>query len=256
MLKSIPRIMLTTTATLGLAFGEEKPKDERLYELRTYHAEHGKLDRLLTRFRDHTFGLFEKHGMTNVGYWVPVENKGNLLIYLISHKDRTTRDESFKNFVEDPAWKTAAAKSEEDGKLVSNIDTVYLTSTDFSPGFQGRGADGAERLFEMRTYTTTEGNLEALKARFRDHTVALFEKHGITSLGYYTPAGDQPPNTLLYFLAHKDAEAAENSFAGFRADPEWVAARKDSEDKAGGSLTAPDGVKSVFLRPTDFSPVK
>ncbi len=245
--------MLAATATLGLALGKEQPKDERLYELLTYRAGPGKLEDLLKRFRNHTYGLFEKHGMTNVGYWVPVENNGNVLIYLLSHKDRATRDESFKNFVEDQAWKSAAGKSEEQGKLVSNIDTLFLTSTDFSPGFPKDLNDGTEHLFEMRTYTTTEGNLDPLKARFRDHTLALFEKHGITNFGYFTPVNDQPAagNTLLYFLAHKDAEAAERSFSEFRADPVWVEAKKASEETVGGSLTAPEGVNTVFLKPTD-----
>ncbi len=254
----ICRILFSSIAITALAHAEDKPQDEHLYELRTYHAEPGKLDELLSRFRDHTYDLFEKHGMTNVGYWVPVENKENVLIYLLSHKDRATRDESFKDFVSDPEWKQVSEKSEENGKLVSGIDTLFLVSTDFSPGFSNGLGDEAERLFEMRTYTATAGNLEALKARFRDHTLALFERHGMTNLGYFTAAQDQPDaeRTLVYFRAHKDATAAEKSSSEFRADPEWVEARQASEEKAGGSLTAPGGVRAVFLKPTDFSPVK
>lgn len=240
-----------------LATAEEKPPDTRLYELRTYHAEPGKLEDLLARFRDHTVRLFEKSGMTNVGYWVPVEDKDNLLVYLLSYPDRIARDASWKTFLADEDWKKAAAASEANGKLVGKIDQLFLTSTDFSPGFAAAG-DKAERLFEMRTYTTPAGGLPALHSRFRDHTVALFSKHGITNLGYFQPTPDQPAagETLLYFIAHKDAATAKKSWDAFRTDPAWEAAKKASEEKAGGSLTVPDGVKTVYLKPTDFSPVK
>lgn len=236
---------------------EEKPADARLFELRTYHAEPGKLDALLTRFRDHTCKLFEKHGMTNVGYWVPVGNPDRLLIYLLAYPDRVARDAAWKGFLADEDWKKAAAASEVKGKLVGKIEELYLTATDFSFAFTP-SAGGADRLFEMRTYTTTPGKLPNLHKRFRDHTTALFAGHGMTNGGYFqmTPGQKGADDTLLYFLAHKDAAAAEKSWAAFRADPVWVTAKKASEDSAGGSLTTPDGVKSVFLKPVDFSPVK
>jgi hypothetical protein len=135
----------------------EKAPDSRLFELRTYYAEPGKLDHLLARFRDHTTKLFEKHGMTNIGYWVPVDNRDNLLVYLLAYPDRAARDASWKEFIADEDWKKAAAASEADGKLVGKADQLFLTSTDYSPGFSTVSDEG-ERLFEMRTYTTTKGN--------------------------------------------------------------------------------------------------
>ncbi|MCW1883203.1 NIPSNAP family protein [Luteolibacter flavescens] len=252
-------LVLGLLAAVSLAVkAEEKPRDTRLYELRTYHAEPGKLDALLTRFRDHTCKLFEKHGMTNVGYWVPVENKDNLLVYVLSYPDRAARDAAWKGFLADEDWKKAAAASEVNGKLLSKIDELYLTSTDFSPGFPANDAGGAERLFELRTYTTTPGKLPNLHKRFSEHTMGLFKKHGMTNGAYFKPVPGQPAadDTLVYFLAHKDAAAAEKSWTEFRADPVWVAAKKASEDAAGGSLTVPDGVKSVFLKPVDFSALK
>lgn len=262
--------------TLGESSFEPKIEG-RLLELRTYHAATGKLDALLTRFRDHTCKLFTKHGMTNVGYWVPVENPDNLLIYLLAYPDKESRDASWKAFMADPEWKKAAADSEVDGKLVEKVDQIFMTPTDFSEGFAAlvpdepqtgvdlqrpegrrRAPIGNDHLFEMRTYTTTPGHLPNLHARFRDHTMALFKKHGITNLAYFqfTPDQSGAENTLLYFIAHKDAESAKKSWEAFRADPDWVAAKAASEKEAGGSLTTPDGVKSVFLMPTDFSPVK
>ncbi len=108
-------------------------------------------------------------------------------------------------------------------------------------------------VFELRTYTTLEGKLPALLARFRDHTIKLFEKHGIESVGYWVPA-DAPrsQNTLVYLLRHKSREAATASWAAFRADPAWQKVQKDSE--VDGKIV--DKVESLFLSPTDFSKLK
>ena len=125
-------------------------------------------------------------------------------------------------------------------------------------------AENDTRLYEMRVYWAAPGKLDALHARFRDHTTKLFEKHGMTNVSYWNLAADQKGaksplvagNTLIYLLAHKSEAAAKASFDAFRADPAWVAAKEASEKKAGGSLTIKDGVKSEFLVPTDYSPVK
>ena len=106
------------------------------------------------------------------------------------------------------------------------------------------------RVFEMRTYHTHEGKLPALLARFRDHTTKLFEKHGMTNIGYWVPKTQ--PNTLVYILAHKSEEAAKASFDAFRKDPDWVKARVASE--AAGKIVVK--VDSVFMDPTDFSKLK
>ncbi len=84
-------------------------------------------------------------------------------------------------------------------------------------------------IYELRTYTTAEGKLPALHKRFRDHTVALFHKHGMTNVIYWTPTNK--PNTLIYLLAHTSRKARDKSFAAFRKDPAWLkalaASRKD-----------------------------
>ena len=106
------------------------------------------------------------------------------------------------------------------------------------------------RVFEMRTYYTHEGKLPALLSRFRDHTVKLFEKHGMTNVGYWVPK--DKPNTLVYILAHKSQAAAKASFDAFRQDPDWIKARDASE--AAGKIVVK--VDSVFMDPTDFSKLK
>lgn len=109
------------------------------------------------------------------------------------------------------------------------------------------------RVFEIRTYTATEGKLEELHARFRDHTLALFEKHGITSIGYFKP--QDPPlrqNTLVYILAHPSREAATKNWEAFHDDPEWKKVKEASEEH--GPLTT--RIESVFAEPTDYSPMQ
>lgn len=243
--------------TAGQAAAAEPEETHRCYELRIYHAAEGKLEALHARFRDHTTGLFTRHGMTNVGYWVPVENSGNQLIYLLSYPSEAARELSWKGFLADPAWITAKAASETSGSLVAKIENRILTQTDFSPAMKIDPV-GAPHAFEIRTYTASSGNLKNLLARFRNHTVGLFSKHDMQHFGYFTPAAGQPgtDDTLIYFLAHASNEAHAASFDAFRVDPVWVQAKTESETAAGGSLTAENGVISVLLKATDYSPVK
>ena len=246
--------LLLFTATMTVTAAD---KDTRVFEMRTYYAAPGKLDDLNARFRDHTVKLFEKHGITNIGYWVPIENTENKLIYVLAYPSREARETSWKEFQADEDWKKARAESEANGKLVLKVEQRFLTATDYSPMIQPSKGTG-ERVFELRIYTTTPNNLPLLHARFRDHTMTLFAKHGMTNLVYWQLMPDQAgaENTLVYMLAHASEDAAKASFAAFRADPDWIAAKAASEEKGGGSLTVPDGVKSVFLKATDYSPTR
>lgn len=108
----------------------------------------------------------------------------------------------------------------------------------------------ATKVYEMRTYYTLPGRLPALNARFRDHTLKLFEKHGIKNVIYLTPVDEE--NKLVYLIAHQSREAAKKSFADFGADPDWKKARDASE--ADGKIV--EKIESVFLKPTDYSPLK
>jgi hypothetical protein len=106
------------------------------------------------------------------------------------------------------------------------------------------------RVFELRTYTTNEGKLPDLQKRFREHTVDIFKRHGMTSIGYFTP--QDKPNTLTYILAFPSKEAATKSWADFRNDPEWKKVSADSE--LNGKIVT--HVDSVFMDPTDYSAIK
>ncbi len=107
-----------------------------VFELRVYHAAEGKLDALLARFRDHTMALFTKHGITSVGYWVPVDEgelKGRTLFYLLKYPSREEATLRWKAFQTDPEWVKARAASEANGKLTIKTESTFLALTDFSP---------------------------------------------------------------------------------------------------------------------------
>jgi hypothetical protein len=249
--------ILSVTVLLGCtALSSAAEPDARVFEMRTYWAPAGKLDALNARFREHTLKLFETHGMVNIGYWMPIENPDNRLIYLLAFPSREAREASWKAFFADPQWQEVRKQTEADGKIVEKVESLLLRATDYSPQITVGVAE--PRVFELRTYTASPGNLDHLHARFRDHTLTLFERHGIRNFGYWTPLDDQPGagDTLIYLVTHESVEAAQASFGAFRQDPEWLAARKASEEKAGGSLTAPNGVQSLFLRATDYSPTR
>jgi len=111
-------------------------------------------------------------------------------------------------------------------------------------------AQSKGKVFELRTYTTNEGKLDALQARFRDHTTRIFKKHHMTNVGYWVP--QEKPNTLIYIISHESRGAAKANWDAFRADPEWQKVQKESE--ANGKIVAK--VESVFMDATDYSPLK
>jgi hypothetical protein len=138
LLQSLPAAALlpaSAWASLQQEKGETGKTSTMVYELRIYHANEGKLDDLLRRFREHTTKLFERHGIKNVAYWTPTDDplKGKTLVYMLAHPSRDAADANWKAFREDPEWISVRDKSEENGKLVEKIESTYLEMTDFSP---------------------------------------------------------------------------------------------------------------------------
>ncbi len=239
------------------AAGCDTKATEAVYELRIYHIAPGKAEGLHNRFRNHTLKLFKKHGIESIGYWMPVDEKDQRLHFLLRYPSREARETSWKAFVADPAWKSAYKASEANGKLVEKAENPFFVETDYSPKVK-KGNVSKGGVWELRDYTTPAGRLEHLDARFRDHTITLFAKHGMGNQGYFHLMNDQAGagTRLVYFLTHKSQAAAKASFSAFGQDPAWKSAREASERAAGGSLTVQGGVKSVFLMPTDYSPTK
>jgi NIPSNAP len=139
---------------------------------------------------------------------------------------------------------------------------VLVLATDAAAQAQGRGPQPTppcgpnltiknvaqqSRCFELRTYTVREGSsIDLLHSRFRDHSTALFKKHGMTVIGYWQPVAK--PDTLIYILAYKDAAARDASWAAFNVDPEWVKTRTEMQVAV--------QVDNVFMSATDYSPMK
>jgi len=226
-----------------------------VYELRVYTTHTGKMPDLLKRFREHTCALFERHGMKNIGYWLPVETQDqDTLYYVLEHKSRNAAKASWAAFGADPEWKQVASASEANGKIVTKVVSTFVEPTDYTPA--KIPALTGKHVYELRTYTTNEGKLADLDARFRNHTMKLFEKHGMTNVLYTHPldADKGAGHILIYFLAHDSVAAAKKSFDTFRADPEWVKVRDASE--ASGPILKISPPASIFLTPTDFSALK
>lgn len=218
------------------------------YELRTYHCYPGKLDDLLSRFRNHTTRLFEKHGMENIGFWIPSDGNEPILYYVLGYPGKAAREAAWKAFQGDPEWQEVARKSELNGKMVVKITSRFMTlNTSLTPTINLNAA-GEARLFEMRIYDGYPGKYPALIRRFRDHALGLFEKHGMTNIMYF----DTEDGSLLYFRSHPDAETAARSLTAFRSDPEWIKVCEESEKN--GKIVEKMG--GVFLKPTDFSPLR
>jgi hypothetical protein len=229
-------------------------EDTRCYELRVYTANEGKLEALNARFRDHTCKLFEKHGLTNVGYWVPEDTSDNRLIYVISSPNRAAHGKSWKAFLNDPDWKKAFANSTKDGRLVGKIESTFMSATDYSPPVKSVIAK-KERVFELRTYVTAPNRLDNLHARFRDHTCGIFETHGMTNIAYWTPTDEKKgkSNTLIYIISHSNTPQAKKNWKGFIGDPEWKKARTASVKDGKILAKAPH---KVFLKAVDYSQIK
>jgi hypothetical protein len=254
-MKTLLRLVSVVLLGLFVAASVRAADIGAVYELRIYTVFPGKMPDLLTRFRDHTRTIFERHGMVSVGYWLPVDTKdGDKLYYILKHANRDAATASWKAFGADPEWQAVAKASEANGRIVSHVDSTFLTPTDYTP--VATDLTGGAHVFELRMYSTNEGKLDALDARFRDHTIALFNRHGMTSLFYWHPmdADKGAGRKLVYLLAHHSKEGAAKAWDAFHADPEWVKAKAESEKN--GSLLIPDGVKSIFLTPADFSAIK
>lgn len=237
----------------------DEPQQEpasMVYELRTYTTPEGKLPELLARFRNHTMKLFAKHGITNVIYWTPTD-KPHTLVYLLAHKSEQAGKDSFAAFRADPEWIKVKAESEAAGSLTTKVESLYLRPTDYTPKATVAEIvqDKPGLLYELRIYTAAPGKLANLNARFRDHTLKLFEKHGMTNLVYTTPIAEPLSGaTLVYVLAHKDRAAADASWKAFVEDPEWKQVAAASQ--VDGPLLAKEGVARMYLTPTDFSPLQ
>ena len=233
------------------AFSQQTAKIKSNYfEIRKYYANPGKLDALIKRFQDHTVALFEKSGMENIAYFLPVENNDNSLTYILGYPDEEARERMWNQFMNDPEWQKAYKESIVDGALVAKIDQTFMT---LAPGLNEMPMPSESGIFQLRIYTCFDGKIDDLITRFKDHTQNLFERQGLKNYPYWLTTekeGAQPK--LVYLIGHKDQAAFEAAFQAFLKDPDWVKARDASE--ANGKIV--EKVDATFFKTLPFSPMK
>jgi len=139
-------------------------------------------------------------------------------------------------------------------KAVVSMIAVLTLGLGFATPRPAAAAEAAAgKVYELRIYQCHPGKLDALNARFRDHTCRLFRKHGIELVGFWVPTvGDEAADTLYYIVAFPNAEAQKKSWDEFRADPDWKAAKAASESE--GPIVKQ--IQSKNLKATDYSPLK
>jgi len=256
------------------SFAEPKPKPEpelepepaestepdyTQYELTVFMAKPGKLAAVHDWLRTHHENVFAKHGATNIAYFTPTgPNPDNQILTIHRYSSLPALLKTSRAIKADPLWQPMDTDLNTPESLLESATSIRLKPTDYSPEFTPSESK-VPRVFELRVYTCpSPEKLFYLHDRFREHTMKLFAKHGMENLVYWKPMdGEQYDVKLAYLLSHKSEAAAKESFASFRADPDWLAVKKASEEKAGGSLTnAERGVVSEFLEATGYSPLK
>ncbi|MCE2463187.1 MAG: NIPSNAP family protein [Dehalococcoidia bacterium] len=215
-----------------------------IYELRLYETVPGRLPALNDRFAKHTVGFFKKYGVRMLGFWTDDIGSTNLLSYIVSFESSSERESTWKAFRADPDWLEVRAETEKDGPLLARVRNTIMRLTSYSPEPVINS-----NVQELRDYQSMPGKLDALNARFANHTIPLFEKHGIENIGYWTDDVGTSEQ-LIYMLGYPSLGDREKSWASFQADPEWQRVRAETEKD--GVLTAK--AVNTIIRLTPYSP--
>ncbi|MDN3202938.1 NIPSNAP family protein [Algoriphagus sediminis] len=222
----------------------------KYFEIRKYYAHEGKLEDLIARFENHTFSIFERIGMENIAYFLPVDNQENTLIYILGYPDKASRDRLWEQFLNDAEWTEAYQKSTENGALVKRIEETFMV---LAPGLNQLPKPLPSGVIQMRTYHCFDDKLFDLQRRFKDHTQELFERQGLRNYLYWvTDEEDGSQSKLVYLLGHRNQMAFDEAFQNFLKDPDWIKARDESE--ANGKIV--EKVDAVMLKTLPFSPIK
>ena len=215
-----------------------------LFEHRVYTAVPGKLPALNDRFANHTVGFFKQYGVGMMGFWTDDIGVSNQLTYITTFNTMADRETKWAEFGSDTKRQQVFAETEVNGPLVAVVENTFMRLTPYSPSPQL-----SSKVQELRVYDTLPGRLPALHDRFANHTMALFERHGIQNVAYWTEdVGTN--NRLVYMLGYESLADREKSWASFGADPDWKKAREASETN--GSIVRKS--RHRIMRLTDYSP--
>lgn len=215
-----------------------------LYENRVYTAVPGKLPALNNRFANHTIGFFDQYDIGILGFWTDEIGVSNQLTYILTFDDVTDRAKKWGPFAADPKRLEIFAETEVDGPLVAYVENSFMRLTPYSPEPQL-----SSKVQELRVYDALPGRMSALHDRFSNHTMGLFEKHGIQNIAYWTEDVGTS-NRLVYMLGYESLGDREKSWASFGADPDWQKARAASEED--GPIVRES--RHRILRLTAYSP--
>jgi hypothetical protein len=248
------KYLITSFIVLIMAVSGIAKPDPRVFELRVYHCLDGRRPALIKRFQEHTTRIFEKHGMENIAYFLPTsDEQKNDLIYILAYPSIEAREASWKAFMADPEWQKVAEESQKDGKIVASVDANFMKIEPELTEILKLNAQNPARAFELRSYYCFPGRYPNIVNRFRDHTRALFEKHGMENIAYWgTVDKDQKQPHLIYLLAYPSEAARKESWGTFGKDPVWIAAKEASEADA----KIVERVVSVMMEPLPFSKIQ
>jgi hypothetical protein len=251
-------IAAAATASLASAQSPAPPatsaRETRTFELRTYYAAEGQLDALHARFRDHALRLFQKHGMTPIGFWSPEGNPENKLVFLLAYPNRAARDAAWKSLATDPEWVRARRTTDRSGKLVKYIEEEYLTPTDYSP-VVATGQNVEPRTFELRISTLRSTEVGKMHTLLRATGMQELQEQGLTPIGFFTLDAPRSSSEITFVtLLARNGEPVKTTKS---VDPILLLTLGQPAMKpTTGTITATDGKKSEVLKPTDYSPLK
>ncbi len=215
-----------------------------IYEYRTYEATPGNIG-ALNKHLEVASGLFAKHDLGVLGFWTEEFGASFQVNYMWIYEDMEDRQKKLAAFGSDPDWrKQVEQETAEHGVVVARTHNIMFQPTAYCPESKMGG-----NVQELRIYDAMPGRLPELHNRFANHTMGLFEKHGMTNVGYWTEAFGTS-SRLVYMLGFPSIADRENSWRAFGSDPDWQKARSESE--VNGTLVG--GIKNVLLRPTAYSP--
>ncbi len=226
----------------------------RYHELRLYTVASNKMDGVLERFRETVDPVRQKHGIRTVGYWTaPGTTNGGTFAYLMAAASKEELQKQEKAFGADAQFKEGyAASNQKHGKNVDKIVALPL-AVDATATFDF-AASARPRAFDLRVYSVLPGKLDKFRNRWRDFAVAIYERHGLHSVGWWVAEKKDADghDQFVCLLAGDSVAAIQKSISEFHQDAEWQRVEKDTEQN--GKLRS--GVTAHKLTPTDFSKLK
>ena len=213
-----------------------------IYELRTYEAVPGKLPALHTRL-EVAAGLFKKNGLGALGFWTDEIGTLGQVTYMWIYDSLEDRGKKVAAFTSDPIWKQQDEAAEKEGPIIARAHNTMMQLTHFSPE-----PKISTKIQELRIYEAMPGRMPDLQTRFANHTMGLFERHGMENIGYWTELFGTS-SRLVYMLGYASLADREKSWDSFRKDPEWHKAQAESLTR--GPITST--MQNRILRPTPYS---